>query len=183
MLRRLLKMQTKTSRVVPMVNPNQDLTGIPLAELKGKEIRQEEFDNGSFFHQEPPPRASIRGGIGLSDGGTAGRAFHGEGGGVADPYGRSFGEGRWDSHPRYMGEIWRDHNNCYTEGGRSYWGDSDPKVRNLGMPVFKREDANGWVYLVEMYLMVNGVTKEERPTTVALYLGEKALAWFQWTIA
>ncbi|KAH0451921.1 hypothetical protein IEQ34_019220 [Dendrobium chrysotoxum] len=50
MLRRLLEMKTKTSRVVLMANPNQDLTEIPLAESKEKEIRQEEFDEGSFFH-------------------------------------------------------------------------------------------------------------------------------------
>ncbi|KAH0456652.1 hypothetical protein IEQ34_014559 [Dendrobium chrysotoxum] len=59
---------------------------------------------------------------------TAGRAFRSEGGGVANPYGRSFGqrkwtteeggwaepwgsghvrrrEGRWDSHPRYIRKI------------------------------------------------------------------------------
>ncbi|KAL0903225.1 hypothetical protein M5K25_027586 [Dendrobium thyrsiflorum] len=147
MLRRLLEMQTKTSLVVPMANHNQDLTGILLAESTGREIGQEEFDEGSFFHQEPPhialirggsgcldegttkmksfgggsravdhnerhcgqgepliregggqephPKAPIRGGIGLADGGTAGRAFHGEGGGVIDPYERSFGQRKW----------------------------------------------------------------------------------------
>ncbi|KAH0436600.1 hypothetical protein IEQ34_026382 [Dendrobium chrysotoxum] len=63
MLRRLLEMQTNTSLVAPTANPNQDLTEIPLAESKGKEIEQEEFDEGSFFHQEPPPVAPIRGGI------------------------------------------------------------------------------------------------------------------------
>ncbi|KAH0468559.1 hypothetical protein IEQ34_003592 [Dendrobium chrysotoxum] len=29
-------------------------------------------------------------------------------------------EERWDSHPRYTRETWRDHNNRYTGGGRSY---------------------------------------------------------------
>ncbi|KAL0928511.1 hypothetical protein M5K25_000395 [Dendrobium thyrsiflorum] len=147
MLRRLLEMQTKTSLVVPMANLNQDLTGIPLAESKGREIGQEEFDEGSFFHQktppmalirsgsgclderttkmksfgggsraadhyerhcgqgepligegggqEPHPRAQIRGGIGLVNGGTTGRAFRSEGGGATDPYRRSFGQGKW----------------------------------------------------------------------------------------
>ncbi|KAH0459813.1 hypothetical protein IEQ34_010476 [Dendrobium chrysotoxum] len=47
----------------------------------------------------------------------------------------------WDSHPRYMGEIWRDHDNCYTRGERSYWGGSDHRVRKLRMPVFEMEDA------------------------------------------
>ncbi|KAH0465658.1 hypothetical protein IEQ34_005761 [Dendrobium chrysotoxum] len=95
MLRRILEMKTNTSLVVPMANPNQDLIGIPLAESKGKEIGQEEFDEGSFFHQEPPPVALIRGGSGFLDGGTTERAFRGEGGGVADPYERSFGQGKW----------------------------------------------------------------------------------------
>ncbi|KAH0450289.1 hypothetical protein IEQ34_020981 [Dendrobium chrysotoxum] len=60
MLRRLLEMQTKVLLVVPFANLKQDLTGIPLVESKGKEIGQEEFDEGSFFHQEPPPGALIR---------------------------------------------------------------------------------------------------------------------------
>ncbi|KAH0460167.1 hypothetical protein IEQ34_010830 [Dendrobium chrysotoxum] len=201
MLRRLLEMQTKTLLGVPMANPNQNLTEIPLADSKGNEIGQEEFDEGSFFHQEPslgapirggsiflderttkrksfgrggravdhyerhfgqgewaiggggqepPSRAPIRGGIGLSDGGTVGREFRGEGkwttegGGRAEQWGLGHvrrREGRWDSHPRYMGEIWRDHDNCYTRGERSYWGGSDHRVRKLRMPVFEMEDA------------------------------------------
>ncbi|KAL0924223.1 hypothetical protein M5K25_005037 [Dendrobium thyrsiflorum] len=81
--------------------------------------------------------------------------FYGEGGRVTDHYRRPFGQGewttgegggrakpwrldhgkrmeeRWDSHPRYMGETWRDHNNHYTGGGRSYWGGDNPRVRKL----------------------------------------------------
>ncbi|KAL0924920.1 hypothetical protein M5K25_005780 [Dendrobium thyrsiflorum] len=30
-----------------------------------------------------------------------------------------------------MGEIWRDHDNRYTVGGRSYWGGSDPRGKAL----------------------------------------------------
>ncbi|KAH0451569.1 hypothetical protein IEQ34_018868 [Dendrobium chrysotoxum] len=94
MLRRLLEMQTKTSRVVPMANPNQDLIGIPLAESKRKEIRQEEFDEGSFFHQEPPPIAPTRGGSGFLDEGTTKIKSFGGGGRVADHYERHFGQGK-----------------------------------------------------------------------------------------
>ncbi|KAH0457669.1 hypothetical protein IEQ34_012984 [Dendrobium chrysotoxum] len=253
MLRRLLEMQTKPSRVVPMANPNQDLTGISLAESKGKEIKQEEFDEGSFFHQEPPPVALIRGGSGFLHEGTTKIKSFGGGGRAANHYERHFGqekpligerggqepplrasirggiglsmgaqqeghfvvkvvgwptpmggllgkesgrpkegvwaepwgsghvrrrEGRWDSHPRYMGEIWRDHDNRYTGRGSIYCGGSNPRVRKLGMPVFERKDAYGWVYWVKMYLMVNGVTEKESLTATALCLEGKALARF-----
>ncbi|KAH0460331.1 hypothetical protein IEQ34_010994 [Dendrobium chrysotoxum] len=59
MIMKLLEMQSKTSLVVQMANSNQDLTKIPLAESKGKEIGRDEFNEESFFHQEPPPRATI----------------------------------------------------------------------------------------------------------------------------
>ncbi|KAL0924919.1 hypothetical protein M5K25_005779 [Dendrobium thyrsiflorum] len=93
MLRRLFEMQTKTSLVVPMPNPNQDLIEIPLAESKGKEIDQEEFDEGSFFHQDPPPRALISGGLGFLDDGTTKEKSFGGGGKAADHYERHFGQG------------------------------------------------------------------------------------------
>ncbi|KAH0465216.1 hypothetical protein IEQ34_005319 [Dendrobium chrysotoxum] len=194
MMKKLIEMKSKTPLVVLMANPNHNLIEIPLAEFKGKEIGLEEFEEESFFHQEPPPgdpvrcrsgfsdvgtirrkfydgggkmadhyvrrfrqrewaiiegegrkpppRASIKDGIGFLDGGIIGREFHGGGGGVADHYGRSFGQGewatqggggqvepcgsghvrrvkeRWDYHPRYIGEIWKDYNNRYTGGGR-----------------------------------------------------------------
>ncbi|KAH0458652.1 hypothetical protein IEQ34_011466 [Dendrobium chrysotoxum] len=59
-MRKLMEMQSKTPQGVPIANLNQDLIGIPMAKSKGKEIRQEEFDKESFFHQESPPTASIR---------------------------------------------------------------------------------------------------------------------------
>ncbi|KAH0460244.1 hypothetical protein IEQ34_010907 [Dendrobium chrysotoxum] len=91
MMRKLMEIQSKTQLAILITNPNQDLTGIPLAESKGKVIEQEEFDDKSFFHQEIPPRALIRGGIGFADGGTTRREFCGGGGWVADHYGRPFG--------------------------------------------------------------------------------------------
>ncbi|KAH0470102.1 hypothetical protein IEQ34_001660 [Dendrobium chrysotoxum] len=95
MMRKHLEMQSKTPLVVPMANPNQDLTGIPLTESKRKEIGQEEFNEESFFHQEPPTEALIRGGSGFLDEGTARRKFFGGGRRVADHYGRHFGQGKW----------------------------------------------------------------------------------------
>ncbi|KAL0904274.1 hypothetical protein M5K25_026361 [Dendrobium thyrsiflorum] len=61
----------------------------------GKEFRWEEFDKESFFHQELPTRAPIRGGLGVPYGGTVRREFYRRGGRVADHYGRHFGQGEW----------------------------------------------------------------------------------------
>ncbi|KAH0466552.1 hypothetical protein IEQ34_003790 [Dendrobium chrysotoxum] len=93
MLKRLLEMQKNTSLVVPMANPNQDLTRILLAESKGKEIGQEEFDEGSFFHQEPPLVAPIRGGSGFLDEGITEMKSFGGDSRAADHYKRHFGQG------------------------------------------------------------------------------------------
>ncbi|KAL0906841.1 hypothetical protein M5K25_025367 [Dendrobium thyrsiflorum] len=72
---------------------NQDLTGILLAESKGREIGQEEFDEGSFFHQEPPPMALIRGGSGCLDERTTKMKSFGGGSRAADHYERHCGKG------------------------------------------------------------------------------------------
>ncbi|KAH0467521.1 hypothetical protein IEQ34_004759 [Dendrobium chrysotoxum] len=53
MMRKLMEMQSKTPLAVPITNPNQDLIEIPFVEFKRKEIRGEEFDEKSFFQQEP----------------------------------------------------------------------------------------------------------------------------------
>ncbi|KAL0906396.1 hypothetical protein M5K25_024888 [Dendrobium thyrsiflorum] len=75
MMRKLLKMQSKTLPAVPMANSNQYLTKIPLAESKGKEIEREDFNEESFFHQEPPPEAPIRSGSRFPNEGTEMREF------------------------------------------------------------------------------------------------------------
>ncbi|PKU66750.1 hypothetical protein MA16_Dca014169 [Dendrobium catenatum] len=93
MLRRLLEMQTNTSLAFPMANPNQDLIGIHSAESKGKEIRQEKSDEGSFFHQEPPLVAPIRGGSGFLDKKTTKMKSFGGDSRAADHYKRQFGQG------------------------------------------------------------------------------------------
>ncbi|KAL0922875.1 hypothetical protein M5K25_006903 [Dendrobium thyrsiflorum] len=93
--------------------------------------------------------------------GTAGREFDCGGGGVVDYYGWLFGQGertigggqaepwglghvrqmeeRWESHPRYTRETWRDHNNRYTGGGRSCWGGGDPWVKKLKMQIIEEK--------------------------------------------
>ncbi|KAH0461161.1 hypothetical protein IEQ34_008736 [Dendrobium chrysotoxum] len=84
MLRKLIEMQSKTPLTIPIANPHHDVTKIPLDESKEKEIGKEEFNEKSFFHHEPPPRALVRGGIGFPDGEIAGIEFCGGGGGVTD---------------------------------------------------------------------------------------------------
>ncbi|KAI0523140.1 hypothetical protein KFK09_005530 [Dendrobium nobile] len=56
----------------------------------------------------------------------------------------------------------------------------DPKVRKLKMPIFEGEDGHGWIYKVERYFAVNGLTDDEKLTAAGLCLEGKALAWYQW---
>ncbi|KAH0467767.1 hypothetical protein IEQ34_002800 [Dendrobium chrysotoxum] len=95
MMRKLIEIQSKTPPAVPIANPHHDLTGILLAESKWKDIGREEFDEESSFHQKSPPRAPIRGGIRVLDGGITGREFYGGGGRVTNHYERPFGHGQW----------------------------------------------------------------------------------------
>ncbi|KAH0454581.1 hypothetical protein IEQ34_016505 [Dendrobium chrysotoxum] len=75
MIRKLMEMQSKTPLAVLIANSNQDLTGIPLVESKENEIRLDEFDEESLFHQEPPPRSLIRGKSRFLDEGKQGVNF------------------------------------------------------------------------------------------------------------
>ncbi|KAH0457875.1 hypothetical protein IEQ34_013190 [Dendrobium chrysotoxum] len=92
MMRKLMEKRSKTPLTVPITNPNQDLTWIPLAKSKGKEIGRKGFDEESFVDQEPPPKAPIKGGSGFPEGGTAIMELCGGYGGVADHYERHFGQ-------------------------------------------------------------------------------------------
>jgi len=56
----------------------------------------------------------------------------------------------------------------------------DRKVRKLKMPIFEGEDAYGWIYKVERYFAVNGLTEEEKLSAAGLCLEGKALSWYQW---
>ncbi|KAL0918887.1 hypothetical protein M5K25_010934 [Dendrobium thyrsiflorum] len=101
MIKKLMEMQFKAPQAIPIANPQRDLTGVPLAESKGKEIEREEFNEASFFHQEPPPGAPRRGGLGFPDEKIVGREFYGGiygGSGRETDYGRPFGQGE-ASHP------------------------------------------------------------------------------------
>ncbi|PKU77286.1 hypothetical protein MA16_Dca016853 [Dendrobium catenatum] len=54
----------------------------------------------------------------------------------------------------------------------------DTRSRKLKMPVFEGEDAQGWVYRVERYFSINGLTEGGKLMAAGLCLEGKALAWF-----
>ncbi|KAH0465382.1 hypothetical protein IEQ34_005485 [Dendrobium chrysotoxum] len=119
MMRKLVKMQSKNPLAVSIANPNQDLTEIPLAKSKGNEIGRKEFDEESFFYQEPPPRAPARGGSEFPDGGTARREFYGGGSGTSDNYGRHFGQG--NGRPEMEGVELNNGDQVMQEGWKKGW--------------------------------------------------------------
>ncbi|KAH0453927.1 hypothetical protein IEQ34_018251 [Dendrobium chrysotoxum] len=143
MLRRLMKLQSKTPSVVPITNPNQDLTGILLAEYKEKEIRRKGYDEESFIHQEPPPRASIKGGSRFPKEEIARRELCG---GVVNHYGRHFGQEEWPTGDgggqdepwdrvmqEQMEERWESHHrSCHPRRFRPLVGPTKQKIIMLG---------------------------------------------------
>ncbi|KAI0501936.1 hypothetical protein KFK09_016881 [Dendrobium nobile] len=89
--------------------------------------------------------------------------------GVQTPY-----PGEWRGRPQWEGfqhGPWEDGRNLPR---------TDTRMRKLKVPVFEGEDAYGWVYRVERYFAVNGVTEEEKLMAVPICLEGKSLAWFQW---
>ena len=48
------------------------------------------------------------------------------------------------------------------------------------MPIFEGTDVHGWLYRVERYFALNGLSDREKLTTAGICLEGKALAWFQW---
>ncbi|XP_028552250.1 uncharacterized protein LOC114580023 [Dendrobium catenatum] len=109
-------------------------------------------------------------------------------GGRREDYGMGYGELReppWGgTHNTYHGERrGRPTGEGFTQGT---WGDgrtfnrADNRTRKLKIPIFEGEDAYGWIYRVERYFAVNGVTEEEKLMAVPVCLEGKALAWFQW---
>lgn len=52
--------------------------------------------------------------------------------------------------------------------------------RKLEIPVFKGDDAHGWLVRVERYFRVNQVREAEKLDAVVIALEERALNWFQW---
>ncbi|PNX55911.1 hypothetical protein L195_g049544, partial [Trifolium pratense] len=52
--------------------------------------------------------------------------------------------------------------------------------RRLDIPIFKGEDAYGWLVRVERYFRLAEIRVQDKVDTVVLALEEKALNWFQW---
>ena len=83
-----------------------------------------------------------------------------------------------------LGRAWHEERPNYRpygrlRGGRGVFG-PDSRIRKLKMPIFKGEGAPGWIYQVERYFAINGLTEDEKLKAAALCLEGKALAWYQW---
>ncbi|KAI0497468.1 hypothetical protein KFK09_020696 [Dendrobium nobile] len=50
----------------------------------------------------------------------------------------------------------------------------------MKMPIFEGDDAYGWIYKVERYFAVNGLTEEEKLSEAGFCREGKALSWYQW---
>ena len=48
------------------------------------------------------------------------------------------------------------------------------------MPIFKGENAYGWVYRVERYFAINGLLERKKLMAAALCLEGNAFMWFKW---
>ena len=57
---------------------------------------------------------------------------------------------------------------------------ADFGVRKLKMLIFEGENAHGWVFRVERYFAINGLSQREKLMAVALCLEGKTRMWFQW---
>lgn len=72
-----------------------------------------------------------------------------------------------------------DEEQCETGQGKTHFGE-DKHPRKLKMRIFEGEDAYRWIYRVERYFAVNGLTERESLTTTTICLEGKVLAWYQW---
>jgi hypothetical protein len=50
----------------------------------------------------------------------------------------------------------------------------------LEIPIFKGDDAYGWLVRIERYFRLNGVRVHEKLDAAVIALEDKALNWFQW---
>ncbi|KAF7814834.1 Splicing factor U2AF 65 kDa subunit [Senna tora] len=54
------------------------------------------------------------------------------------------------------------------------------RYRKLEMPLFNGEDPIGWLFRVERYFSINGITTEEKLEAASVCLEGRALNWLQW---
>jgi hypothetical protein len=65
-------------------------------------------------------------------------------------------------------------------GGGSHTQRYHGNRRKLEIPIFKGDDAYGWLVRIERYFRLNGVRVHEKLDAAVIALEEKALNWFQW---
>ncbi|MCI08211.1 hypothetical protein A2U01_0029286, partial [Trifolium medium] len=65
-------------------------------------------------------------------------------------------------------------------GGVSHTHRYQGNRRKLEIPIFKGDDAFGWLVRIERYFRLNGVRVHEKLDAAVIALEEKALHWFQW---
>ncbi|GJU14254.1 ty3-gypsy retrotransposon protein [Tanacetum coccineum] len=54
-------------------------------------------------------------------------------------------------------------------------------MRKLKMPLFDGEDAYGWIYRVERYFEIQGITQQEQSRAAVLCMEGEALLWYHWS--
>ncbi|CAJ2662268.1 unnamed protein product [Trifolium pratense] len=67
-----------------------------------------------------------------------------------------------------------------SRGGVSHTHRYQGNRRKLEIPIFKGDDAYGWLVRIERYFRLNGVRVHEKLDAAVIALEEKALNWFQW---
>lgn len=80
------------------------------------------------------------------------------------------------------GEIETETDDSYRSQTRSSSRDSsrDFGGRKLKIPIFRGEDAYGWIVRAERYFKLNVVDEEDKLDVVVIALEDKALNWYQW---
>ncbi|XP_031271166.1 uncharacterized protein LOC116129586 [Pistacia vera] len=65
--------------------------------------------------------------------------------------------------------------------GSSNQNRSEIGGRKLEMPIFSDEDPYGWIFRVERYFNINGISEEGKLTAATVCMEGEAINWFQWT--
>ncbi|GJY21422.1 putative mitochondrial protein [Tanacetum coccineum] len=77
------------------------------------------------------------------------------------------------------GEYFRVQGNGLQPGMRS--NGAEYRLRKLKMPIFKGEDAYGWIYRMERYFHIQGIEATDQLTAAELCLEGQALSWYRWS--
>ncbi|PNX56649.1 hypothetical protein L195_g058311, partial [Trifolium pratense] len=91
-------------------------------------------------------------------------------------HGRPHGDEEGSDDSGVSGESRPRHRHQNGGNGSGFFGGR----RCLEIPVFKGEDAYGWLVRIERYFRLNGVRTQDKVDAVILAMEDKALNWFQW---